>query len=152
MRRSVSDQMIAGSTMTPLMLVALAEVCGKSGCTEEGLDLVAKGQEMGEQTGWRLMEAELHRVKGYLLMVTDSGKAEEAERCLRTAIDIARRQGARLYELRATVSVAGLLCDTGRREEARTMLTEIYNWFTEGFDTADLKNAKALLNELSDSH
>ena len=135
--------------MTPIMLVALAEICGKSGRTEEYLDLVAKGQVMGEQTGWRLMEAELHRIKGELLMVPDSGKAAEAGRCLRTAIDVARRQGARLYELRATTSLARLLRDTNRRDEARAMLAEIYNWFTEGFDTADLKHAKALLEELS---
>jgi predicted ATPase len=72
----------------------------------------------------------------------------ESERRLRTAIDIARRQSARLFELRATVSLARLLRDTNRRDEVRAMLAEIYNWFTEGFDTADLKDAKALLDEL----
>ena len=82
-------------------------------------------------------------------MIKDSGSVVEAERCLRTAIDVARRQSARLFELRATVSLARLLRDTNRRDEARAMLAEIYNWFTEGFDTADLKDAKALLDELS---
>jgi len=72
-----------------------------------------------------------------------------AELSLRTAIDVARRQSARLFELRATVSLGRLLRDTGRRDEARAVLAEIYNWFTEGFDTADLKEAKALLDELS---
>ena len=73
----------------------------------------------------------------------------EAERCFRTAIEIARRQSARSAELRATTSLARLLAKQGRRDEARTMLAEIYGWFTEGFDTADLKDAKALLEELS---
>jgi predicted ATPase len=73
-----------------------------------------------------------------------------AELSLRTAIDVARRQSARLFELRATVSLGRLLRDTGRRDEARAVLAEIYNWFTEGFDTADLKEAKALLDELGE--
>ena len=73
-----------------------------------------------------------------------------AEGYLRRAIEIARTQGARWWELRATVSLARLLRDTNRRDEARSMLAEIYNWFTEGFDLPDLKEAKALLNELDD--
>jgi predicted ATPase len=73
----------------------------------------------------------------------------EAETYFRNAIEVARRQSARLFELRATVSLARLLRDTNHRDEARTMLAEIYGWFTEGFDTADLKDAKALLNELA---
>ena len=74
----------------------------------------------------------------------------EAERCFRTAIDIARRQAARFFELRATTSLARLLKRQGKRDEVRAMLSEIYNWFTEGFDTADLKDAKALLDELGE--
>ncbi len=81
-------------------------------------------------------------------MIKDLGKVAEAERCLRTAIHVARRQDARVFELRATVSLARLLKRQGSRAEARTMLAEIYGWFTEGFDTADLKDAKALLDEL----
>jgi predicted ATPase len=69
--------------------------------------------------------------------------------CFRTAIEIARRQSARLTELRATTSLARLLAKQNRRDEARAMQAEIYNWFTEGFDTADLKDAKTLLDELS---
>ena len=74
----------------------------------------------------------------------------KAEQCFRTAIEIARRQSARSEELRATTSLARLLAKQGRRDEARTMLAEIYGWFTEGFDTADLKDAKALLDELNE--
>jgi adenylate cyclase len=149
MRRSVSDPFAAGAELTATWLVALAETCGKNGHAEEGLDLVAQGLARAEQTGQRLAEAELHRLKGELLMIKDSDNVVEGECCLRAAIDIARRQGARLFEIRATVSLGRLLHKTNRRDEARTMLSEIYNWFTEGFDTADLKEAKALLDELA---
>jgi len=115
---------------------------------DEGLDWVAKGLATAEQTGLRMAEAELHRLKGELLMIKDTGDVIEAECCLRTAIDVARRQSARLFELRATISLARLLKQQGKTDEARRMLTEIYNWFTEGFDTADLKSAKALLDGL----
>jgi predicted ATPase len=97
-------------------------------------------------TGEGFYEAEVHRLKGELLLKQD---ASEARICLQRAIDIARKQGARSPELRATTSLARLLAREGRPDEARTILTEIYNWFTEGFDTADLKDAKALLDELS---
>jgi class 3 adenylate cyclase/tetratricopeptide (TPR) repeat protein len=149
MRRSVSDPMVAGAALFALLLAVLAETCGRNGRAEEGLDLVAKGLAAAEQTGMTVGEAELHRIKGDLLIANDISNAAEAERCIRTAIDVSRRQGARLFELRATTSLARLLGQQGNREEARTMLAEIYNWFTEGFDTADLKDAKALLDELS---
>jgi predicted ATPase len=83
-----------------------------------------------------------------LLLAQDSSHGAEAERCFRTAIEIARRQRARIAELRATTSLGRLLNEQGRRDEARAMLAEIYGWFTEGFDTADLKEAKALLDQL----
>ena len=108
---------------------------------EEGFASVAK-------TGAQLDGPWLHHVKGELLLAQNPSDVAEAERCFRTAIEIARRQSARSAELRATTSLARLLDEQGRRDEARTMLAEIYNWFTEGFDTADLKDAKALLDEL----
>jgi predicted ATPase len=148
MRRSISHPMVPDTLVGALMLVALAETCGKNGRAEEGLDLVAKGLGTAEQTGQRVVEAELHRLRGDLLMATDLGRVAEAQRCLRTAIDIARQQGARLFELRAAVSLARLLKQQGKTDEARQMLAEIYGWFTEGFDTADLKEAKAVLVEL----
>jgi predicted ATPase len=92
---------------------------------------------------------ELNRLKGELLLMKNATNVAEAERCLRTAIDVAHQQGARLFELRATVSLARLIANRGHRDEARAMLTDIYNWFTEGFDTTDLKDAKMLLDELS---
>jgi predicted ATPase len=75
--------------------------------------------------------------------------AAEAEQCIRRAVALATRQGAKWFELRATMSLARLLVQQGRREQARTMLAEIHDWFTEGFDTADLKDAKALLDDLN---
>jgi predicted ATPase len=91
----------------------------------------------------------LHHVKGKLLLVQNPSDVAEAGQCFRTAIEIARRQSARSAELVATTSLARLLAKQDRRDEARAMLAEIRGWFTEGFDTADLKNAKALLDELS---
>jgi tetratricopeptide (TPR) repeat protein len=102
-----------------------------------------------EQSGERYYEAELHRLRGELLLVCgrDSDE-EEIQGCFRKAIEVARKQDAKSWELRATMSLARLLAKQGRRDEARAMLAEIYGWFTEGFDTADLKEAKALLDEL----
>jgi adenylate cyclase len=142
MRRSISDPVVAEASVRLPLLTVLAEICGKNARAEEGLDLVTEGLATAEQTG------ELHRVKGELLMIKDPGDVAEAQRCLWTAIDIARRQGAKFFELRATVSLARLLASQGHRDEARAMLADIYGWFTEGFDTADLRDAKALLDEL----
>src|SRR5215469_13699146 len=127
MRRSISDPRIAETNAAQNMPVDLAETCGKNGRAEEGLDLVAKGLATAEETGLRQAEAELHRIKGELLMVKDPGNAAEAERCLHTAIDVARRQGAGLFELRATVSLARLLKRHGKSDEGRKMLADIYN-------------------------
>jgi predicted ATPase len=85
---------------------------------------------------------------GELLLTENNRNTEEADRAFRTAIDVARRQSAKSWELRATTSLARLLAKQGKRDESRAMLAEVYNWFTEGFDTADLKDAKALLDEL----
>jgi predicted ATPase len=94
-------------------------------------------------------EAEIHRLKGELRLGQGDANAEEAQSYFERAIEIARRQSAKSWELHATMSLARLLASQGRRYEARAMLTEIYGWFTEGFDTADLKDAKALLDELN---
>jgi predicted ATPase len=96
-----------------------------------------------------VLDAELLRLKGELLSLAGARDATGAVECLRDAIEVARRQGAKSWELRATMSLSHLLVRQGRRAEARTMLGEIYDWFTEGFDTADLKEAKTLLDELS---
>jgi predicted ATPase len=91
----------------------------------------------------------MYRLKGELLLRRGNANASEAQNCFQRAIEIARKQSAKSLELRATTSLSRLLARQDRRDEARTMLAEIYNWFTEGFDTADLKDAKTLLDELS---
>ena len=148
MRQSLSNPMVIRASAVALMLGVLVDVCARNGRGEEGLDLVAKGLATADKFGLRVAEGELYRLKGDLLIVKDSENLAEAERYLLTAIDTARRQGARLFELRATMSLARLLASQDRRDEARGMLAEIYGWFTEGFDTADLKDAKALLEGL----
>ena len=125
----------------------MAECLGKTGQAEAGLTIVAEALD-AVNSGVRWHEAELHRIKGELLLTQHSNDPASAEKCFRTAIKVARMQCAKSWELRATMSLAHLLNKTGHRDEARTMLAEIYNWFTEGFDTADLKDAKALLDEL----
>jgi len=115
----------------------------------EGLEAVADGLALMEGTGTGFGEAEMRRLKGELLLNSDSSAAAEAAQSFREAIEVARRQNAKSWELRATMSLARLLAKQGRRDEARAMLAEIYGWFTEGFDTADLIDAKALLKELN---
>ena len=103
--------------------------------------------EDGERSGGQMARAEILRLKGETLVMGHSAAKAEAESCFRVAIEVARAQEAKWWELRATVSLVRLLCHTDR-DEARTILSKIYNWFTEGFDLPDLKDAKALLDEL----
>ena len=97
----------------------------------------------------RFYEAETHRLKGELLLQQGDSNAAEAQNCFQCAIEIARKQSAKSWELRATTSLARLLAGSGRRDEARAMLADIYGWFTEGFDTADLQEARVLLKGLA---
>jgi predicted ATPase len=147
-------------------LALLAEALAKGGQPAEGLAVVAEALDWAHANGGRYYEAELYRLKGQLTLqlgqlvdhserpnpqhaVSGRQSETEAEACFRRAIEIARQQSAKSWELRATTSLARLLVAQSRRDEARSMLAEIYNWFTEGFDTIDLKGAKALLDELS---
>jgi tetratricopeptide (TPR) repeat protein len=153
MREGVAANHALGARLPNTM--GLADAYGKVGLVEKGLGLIAKALDLANQTGEHLFhEGELYRLKGELLLKrggegTESNIQEQAGACFRRAIEVARRQSAKLYELRATTSLARLLAQQGRRNEARTMLAEIYNWFSEGFDTPDLKDAKALLEELA---
>jgi len=123
----------------------LAELSRAVGRTDEALaTLDAAFAARGDNRTW---DAELHRVKGEVLVQRED--PGDAERCFRHALEIARDQAAKWYELRTATSLAGLLRDEGRRDEARELLHPVYDWFTEGFDTADLKDAKALLDELA---
>ena len=128
---------------------ALAAAFGKAGRTQEGLEAVDLGLAMGRDGGESFYRGELYRIRGELIQIEDPAHPHEVERLFRTAIDTASRRQARSFELRATTSLARLLAKQGHRDEARTMLAEIYNWFTEGFDTPDLNDAKALLDTLS---
>ena len=100
-------------------------------------------------TGERWSNAELHRVRGELLIKRDPANTATAEEAFLTAIGIAQRQKTRSFELRAAMSTARLWRDQGKRDDARELLAPVYGWFTEGFDTRDLKEAKALLDELA---
>ncbi len=95
------------------------------------------------------MEAELHRLKGELLLSVSDGNGAEAETCFKKAIEIARGQSARSFELRAAMGLARLWQGEGKRSEARDLLALVYDWFTEGFDTVGLKEAKVLLDDLT---
>jgi predicted ATPase len=128
-------------------LASLAAAYGKAGRTDDALALVAEALALVEGRDERHWEAEIYRVKGELLL--ESGGSSEAETCFHHSIEIARRQSAKSLELRATTSLARFLDRQGRQDEARRRLSEIHSWFTEGFETADLKDAKALLDALS---
>ena len=132
------------------VFVGLAEAYLAAGRPREGLEAVSTGLEVAQHTETRAFHAEMLRLKGELLSMSDHRAPAEAEHMFREAIDVARRQSAKSWELRATMSLARLLAKQGRRDEARAMLAEIYGWFTEGFDTADLKEAKSLLNGLNE--
>jgi predicted ATPase len=102
-----------------------------------------------QKTGEHFYEAELYRLKGELLLALPADHQAEGERCVRQALALARRQQAKSLELRAALSLSRLWQGQGKRKEARQLLAAIYSWFSEGFDTADLQEAKALLEELS---
>jgi predicted ATPase len=129
-------------------LALLGEACGATGQLAEGLSLLAEALAFAEQSGERFFEAEIYRLRGELLLQSEAPQAA-VEECFDQAIQIAQRQEAKSLELRAVMSLARLWQRQGKVAEARQKLAEIYGWFTEGFDTADLKEAKALLDELS---
>jgi predicted ATPase len=130
----------------PHFIALLAKACEIAGQVEEALTALDDALQIVERTGERWLAAELNRHKGQLLL--RQGHPEAAEEFYRKALAIAEEQEAKLWELRAAVGLARLRRDQGRRAEARDLLAPVYGWFTEGFDTPDLKEAKALLDEL----
>jgi adenylate cyclase len=128
-------------------LRALAEAQVLAGHPEEGLTTLAEALTLVEKMGERHWEAELNRLRAELLLT--QGVEDEAEASFEKAIEVARRKSARSWELRASTGLARLRQKQGKTDEARELLGEIYSWFTEGFDTPDLREAKALLEELS---
>ena len=158
-------QALGSELIRPYCLALLAEAHGKVGQAEEGLSTLAEALARVDKTGERLYEAELYRLKGtltlqklsvasYQLPVTSTqhpapNTQTEAEACFHKAIEIARQQQAKSLELRAVMSLSRLWQQQDKKKEAHELLAEIYGWFTEGFDTVDLKEAKALLEELN---
>jgi predicted ATPase len=128
----------------------LAEALGQEGANEEGLSLLAEALALAEVTGERFHEAELHRLRGeFLQRLAGPGAEREAEACFQQALAVARWQQAKSLELRAVMSLTRLYQQQGRAAAARPLLAETYGWFTEGFDTRDLQEAKALLDTLT---
>jgi predicted ATPase len=128
-------------------IALLANACEIAGQIDEAVSQLDGALQIAERTGERSVEAELHRHKGQLLL--RQGHAEAAEELYRKALSTAAEQEAKLWELRAAMSLARLWGDQGQRTEARDLLAPIYGWFTEGFDTPDLKEARSLLHELA---
>jgi predicted ATPase len=147
-------QAIGQETGRLMYLAPLAEQCGHAGQVEAGLHVLTETLASSYSRGQRLWEPELYRVRGTLLLQAEGVTPDvprqatdvEAETCFQLAL--ARRQGAKMFELRAVLGLSRLWQRQGKREEAREFLTPLYSWFTEGFDTADLWQTKALLAEL----
>jgi predicted ATPase len=157
MRQGLDDWRATGMVLyQPYFLALLAEALREKGRITEGLEVLAEALTLVEKTKERWYEAELYRLQGELILQAwpvsnphSIPRVKKAEACFRKALDIARQQEAKSLELRAATSLARLWQSQGERDEARESLGEIYGWFTDGFDTADLKDANSLLNELS---
>jgi class 3 adenylate cyclase/predicted ATPase len=138
-----------GAALTiPFSCTMRADVCAHLSHIKDGLQALAEAHTLVEQHDERWWEAEVHRLRGVLLLRQTLTQPEEAEACFQQALDVTRRQQAKSLELRAAMSLSRLWQQQGKRTEARELLAPIYGWFTEGFDTADLQEAKALLEEL----
>src|SRR5260370_18827257 len=146
-RRSSGFRATSAELFLPHYIALLAGACEIAGQVEEGSALLDEALQIAERTGERWLAAELNRHKGQLLL--RQGRSEAAEELYRKALSIAEEQEAKLWELRAAASLARLRRDQGRHAEARDLLAPAYGSFTEGFGTADLKDAKALLDELN---
>ena len=138
---------LGAMTFRPYGFTRLAEVLASQGQHAAVIAAVTEGLEAQKETGAVRWEAELHRLEGIALIGLN--RVDDGQRALEEALHVARRQQAKSYELRAARSLAQLWGERGRRAEAHELLAPIYDWFTEGFDTADLKGAKALLDELA---
>ena len=140
---------IGAGVASPWFLALLAEACGKAGQIDEGLRTLDEALAVVQNNEEHLYEAEVYRLKGELLLQEGPAHQEVAEEHFQQALTVARRQQAKSWELRAAMSLARLWQQQGKRAAAHQLLAEVYGWFTEGFDTADLQEAKALLEELA---
>jgi predicted ATPase len=132
----------------PYLLALLAEAYGQAGQPEAGLTFLAEAMTRVAATEERWWEAEVYRLQGVFLLQRSPAEMDQADACFQQALDVARRQQAKALELRAAMSLSRLWQQQGKRAEAYELLTPIYGWFTEGFDTADLQDTKALLEAL----
>jgi len=149
LRDSIAAFKASGARLRlPYFFGLLAQACGRAACAEDGLAAVEEGMAASRTHNERWWDAELHRVRGELLLASGAG-AHEAEAAYIRAPEIARTQLARALELRAATSLARLWRGQRRADDARLVLQNLYSWFTEGIDTTDLRDAKALLDELS---
>jgi predicted ATPase len=144
----VASQGVGPETLRPHWLALLAEAYGQAGQPEVGLQVLMEGLTLVATTEMRWWEAELHRLKGVLLLQLPSPDVPQAEACFQQALTVGR-QHAKALELRAALSLSRLWQRQQKRAAARELLAPIYSWFTEGFDSSDLQEAKALLGELS---
>ena len=150
MRQGLAADLATGATLwQPYFLGLLAEAYGAGGQPDAGLAALAEALAVMDDTGLRYYGAELSRLKGALLQQQAVPDAAQAEACFHQALDVARQQQAKSLELRAAMSLARLWQQQGKREEARGLLAPVYAWFTEGFDTADLREAQVLLEALT---
>jgi predicted ATPase len=127
----------------------MVDVASHLGHTADGRQALAEAHTLVEQHDERWWEAEVHRLRGVLLLRQPGTPPAEAEAWLQRALDVARRQEAKSLELRAATSLAHLWQQQGKRQEAQDLVAPVYGWFTEGFDTADLQEAQALLDALA---
>jgi len=150
MRQNLATLRAIGSEVgRPWMLAMLAEAYGRSGQAEPGLQVLAEAPALMDRTGERCWEGELYRLQGGLLLQQTIPDEQQAEVCFQQALAVARRQQAKSLELRVVISLARLLLRQGKRNAAHELLAEVYGWFAEGFDTADLQEARTLLEELT---
>jgi predicted ATPase len=141
-------QATGAKVLSAVWLGLRAEAYGKLGRVEEGLTVLAEALRAVEDTGEHFYEAELYRLKGEFLLQLSADNQREAEGCFQHAITIAQNQAAKAWELRTATSLARLWQQQGKRPQARDLLALVYHWFTEGFETPDLQEAKALLDKL----
>ena len=150
MREGISELRSIGTLFSLLSFLAgLAEACARCGNLDEGLAVIEEGQAMMRTGGEHFGLPEIHRIKGKLLLAGSANDRDAGEAALAEALSVARAQQARFLELRASTSLARLWRDRGKVQQARELLAPVYGWFTEGHDTRDLKEAKALLEELA---
>jgi predicted ATPase len=150
LRQAIAEAEAMGAPLIKVFaLTALATALGRQGDAQTAFPVLAAQRRLARTTGIAMFDAPARLCEGELRLNQAEPEPEGAEACFREALDIARRQEAKILELRAAMALARLCQDLGKRAEARNLLAPIYAWFTEGFDTADLKDAKTLLDELA---